>query len=71
LKFIISEDENSLFHDYIAGRSFQKDIKGFYTNAYEYYKKREIPKINGWEIYDPIKEYTRQGLDLNSGVLVV
>ena len=68
LKFIVNDDENSILYDYIAGRSFQKEIKGFYSIAYEYQKKREKPKINGWEIYDPIEEYSRQGLDLKTGV---
>jgi len=41
------------------------DIHSFFAFSY-----KSVPsKVNGWNIYSLIKEYTRMGIDFNSEVL--
>ena len=66
LKFIILDDDIcALFND--LNDKLPKNVKEYFNFAYEY-KKKHQSKTEGWDIYDHIKEYTRQGINIKDGV---
>ena len=67
LKYIILDDDTLMLFDKIND-NLPKNAKEYYNFAYEYKKKHH--SINDcWDIYDPLKEYTRQGINLKDGVV--
>lgn len=71
LNFYLWEKDSTII-DLLKKNCFPKETEMLYnfTSCYnEYINKNSSPYINGWDLYDPIKEFQRQGVlesnDLN------
>ena len=61
---ILKDDNQKLFH-YLSNFVQPKDTNLYYKFAVKYRDYHPV-NSNGWEIYDPIKEYSRQGFKFNN-----
>ena len=72
LRFSILNSINFNFFLYLESKVSPRDPKEFYKFTEEYNKviKQEKNHFNGWDIYDPVREFSRQGVteDNNLGL---
>ena len=72
LRFSIVNANNYNFFFFLEGKVNPREYKEFYkyTELYNNVIKKEKNHFNGWDIYDPIREYSRQGVteDNNLGL---
>jgi len=72
LKFHVKDNANCTFFLSFESLAFPKDINYLYTFTELYHNeiKKEKNYFNGWSIYDPIREFSRQGVteDNNLGL---
>ena len=72
LKFHVKDNTNCTFFLNLESLAFPKDINYLYTFTELYHNeiKKEKNYFNGWGIYDPIREFSRQGVteDNNLGL---
>ena len=72
LKFHVKDNANCTFFLNFESLAFPKDINCLYTFTELYHNeiKKEKNYFNGWSIYDPIREFSRQGVteDNNLGL---
>ena len=72
LKFHVKDNANSTFFLNLESLAFPRDINSLYTFTELYHNeiKKEKNYFNGWAIYDPIREFSREGVteDNNLGL---
>ena len=72
LRFYVKDNIHSTFYLNLENSAFPKDIKNLYTFTKLYHDeiKKEKNYFNGWSIYDPIREFSREGVteDNNLGL---
>ena len=72
LRFSIVNATNYNFYFFLEGKVNPREYKEFYkyTELYNNVIKQEKNHFNGWDIYDPIREFSRQGVteDNNLGL---
>jgi hypothetical protein len=68
IKFFV-KDENLKLFNFLVIYSNPKDPNLYYKFAYKY-KLNCSKNYSSWEIYDPIEEFKRQGVDLEDSVLL-
>ena len=72
LKFHVKDDTKSTFYLNFESLAFPRDAKMLYsfTELYHNVIKKEKHYFNGWSIYDPIREFSREGVteDNNLGL---
>ena len=72
LKFHVKDNANSTFYLNFESLAFPRDIKNLYTFTELYHNaiKKEKHYFNGWSIYDPVREFSREGVteDNNLGL---
>ena len=79
-KFVISEnDEVSVyvkeeqFEDFLKEKTYQNNINSNikYSKKYHEYLKSTENFIDGWNLYNPILEYERQGISENNNLITL
>ena len=60
LKFIILSDQLK-FYANLNNYVFVKDSLQFYLFSFKYREYYEM-MVDGWKLYDPVEEYSRQGV---------
>jgi len=72
LRFSIVNSVNYNFYFFLEGKVNPREYKDLYkyTELYNNVIKKEKNHFNGWDIYDPIREFSRQGVteDNNLGL---
>ena len=72
IRFYVKDNIHSTFYLNLENSAFPKDIKNLYnfTKLYHDEIKKEKNYFNGWSIYDPIREFSREGVteDNNLGL---
>ena len=72
LRFYVKDDYLSTFFIILENLALPKNVQNFYnfTELYQNVLKKEKNYFNGWAIYDPIREFSRQGVteDNNLGL---
>ena len=72
LRFYVKDDYLSTFFIVLENLALPKNLQNFYnfTELYQNELKKEKNYFNGWAIYDPIREFSRQGVteDNNLGL---
>ena len=72
IKFYVKDNIYSTFFINLESATFPKELKNLYTFSEAYHNeiKKEKNYFNGWNIYDPIREFSRQGVteDNNLGL---
>ena len=72
LKFHVKDNANSTFYLNFESLAFPRDIQNLYnfTELYHNVIKKEKHYFNGWSIYDPVREFSREGVteDNNLGL---
>jgi len=72
LRFYVKDDVLSTFFIVLENLALPKNIQNYYTftELYQNELKKEKNYFNGWAIYDPIREFSRQGVteDNNLGL---
>jgi myotubularin-related protein 1/2 len=72
IRFYVKDNIHSTFFSNLESTTFPKDLKNLYTFSEAYHNeiKKEKNYFNGWNIYDPIREFSRQGVteDNNLGL---
>ena len=64
-KFYILKDDQQKLHHHLSIFANPKDPNLYYKFAVKYRETHPVNN-NGWEIYDPLKEFDRQGLKFNN-----
>ena len=61
-KYVFYDDDVEIFN-ILTIMILPKEPKKYFSLAYEYFKTHKS-KIDGWNLYNPIKEYERQKINL-------
>ena len=72
IRFYVKDNIQCSFYFNLESSTFPKDIKNLYTFTELYHNeiKKEKNYFNGWGLYDPIREFSREGVteDNNLGL---
>ena len=66
----MKDNANSIFYLIFESLAFPRDIQYTFTELYHNVIKKEKHYFNGWSIYDPVREFSREGVteDNNLGL---